>query len=103
MTISLVLELAFHFYLYPAITDTMPGILIIVRCWRFVRIGHGLVVSTHEVGDHAQKELVFASVEHIRKLETIIRGGKLMKDLPEWPEILQEEYKDAEKCHVVHS
>jgi len=103
VTISLVLELVFHFYLYPEVTDTLPGILIIVRCWRFVRIGHGLVVSTYEVGEHAQMEIIFSSVEHIRKLEAIIRDGKFTKELPEWPEILQEEFKDAEKCHVLHS
>ena len=103
MTISLVLELAFHFYLYPEITDVLPGMLIIVRCWRFVRIGHGLVVSTYEVGEHELGVLVYSSVEHIRKLEAIIRNGKLVKELPEWPEILQEEFKEAEKCHVIHS
>jgi hypothetical protein len=47
---------------------TLPGMLILARLWRFLRIAHGVVVSTHETEHHA--------AEHIK--ETV---GELQEEL----------------------
>jgi len=61
---SLTLELIFKFSSEDALA-ALPGILIVFRLWRFVRIGHGLVASTYEVQQHK----IETAVDYISELE----------------------------------
>ena len=47
------------------VLSVIPGILIIFRVWRFVRIGHGLVASTYELQQHK----LHLAVSYIEELE----------------------------------
>jgi Zn-finger nucleic acid-binding protein len=52
ITVSLFLELFFHF-LEDDLYQSLAGLLVMIRIWRFVRIGHGIVEVTNE---YAHKE-----------------------------------------------
>ena len=71
---SLFLEVYIHIIHHDgdASNDATYGILILVRCWRFVRIGHGIFESTekHEtkVQEHI-KEQVRELKRHVSELE----------------------------------
>mmetsp|Transcript_23055 Transcript_23055/g.42325 ORF Transcript_23055/g.42325 Transcript_23055/m.42325 type:complete len:319 (-) Transcript_23055:469-1425(-) len=82
VTLSLVLELLFR-AASNQLNEVLPGILIIFRMWRFVRIGHGLVASTYEVQEH-KTEL---AMEHIEELEERLK--KHEEEVPERPEKLR--------------
>mmetsp|Transcript_15247 Transcript_15247/g.17528 ORF Transcript_15247/g.17528 Transcript_15247/m.17528 type:complete len:279 (+) Transcript_15247:144-980(+) len=56
ITLALVLELTFH-NLDQDDLGQLLGLLIIGRLWRLVRIGHGLVSTTYEVGHEVAEEL----------------------------------------------
>lgn len=84
VTCSLFLELLYRFGNFGELDwEILPEILIMFRLWRFVRIGHGLVASTHEIGEHK----THLAVEHIGMLEERLEshGGKL----PERPDNLK--------------
>jgi hypothetical protein len=68
VTISLVLELLLHNIGYESAAEVLPSLLILIRMWRFVRIGHGLVASAHEMG----REKILLALDHINKLEDIL-------------------------------
>jgi len=53
---SLALEIAFATMDDNAAAD-VAGLLVVFRLWRFVRIGHGLVSSTHEMANHKMNKL----------------------------------------------
>ena len=82
VTVSLGLELAFHWAKNENL-EVLPGILIIFRLWRFIRIGHGLVATTYEIEEHK----THLAKEHIAKLEGMVKehGG----EVPERPEKLK--------------
>lgn len=67
ITVSLVLEITFH-----ALSDTLyqslSGLLVIFRIWRFVRIGHGIVELTNEAAHREYDKLVV----YTKELRTII-------------------------------
>lgn len=86
VTFSLVLELIFR-HASNQTWEVLPGILIIFRVWRFVRIGHGLVASTYEVQEHN----MHLAMEHIEELEERLRR---YEDLPERPEKLRKSEAD---------
>lgn len=71
VTVSLSLELAFHFqnddYLY-----TVVGFLIFFRLWRFIRIGHGLIEATAEL-THEQYEGLIEYARHCEE-QLLARG-----------------------------
>lgn len=79
---SLALELTFHFLTKYQALETVPGILVIFRLWRFLRIGHGLVASTYEIGEHKNH----AALEHIEELEKRLK--ELGDEVPEKPKDL---------------
>ena len=61
ITVSLILELVFHFHAREY-AEELIGFIIIFRLWRFVRIGHGIVEVTAELGhQHYEELLKFAS------------------------------------------
>ena len=64
VTLSLGLEIMFKFA-SKEVMSVLPGIRIVFRLWRFVRIGHGLVASTYEV----QERKMHMAVEYIEELE----------------------------------
>ena len=85
VTISLVLELLFHFahkYEY----EVLPGVLIFFRLWRFVRIGHGLVASTYEIEEHRHMQ----AQSYIDEIEDMLKKTGCT-NLPERPEHLKKE------------
>ena len=51
------------------VLSVLPGILIIFRLWRFVRIGHGLVSTTYELQQHK----LHLAVEYIEELEEKVK------------------------------
>lgn len=73
-----------HLCPFGSAMEALPGILIIFRLWRFIRIGHGLVASTYEVQEHK----THLAMEHIAVLENRL---KIYEDeIPELPKKLQE-------------
>ena len=82
VTLSLGLEIMFKFA-SKEVMSVLPGILIVFRLWRFVRIGHGLVASTYEV----QERKMHMAVEYIEELEKKLkRAGR--SSLPHRPKTL---------------
>lgn len=66
VSVSLILEIYFHFYgddLY----QSAVGILVLIRIWRFIRIGHGIVELTNEVA-HKEYESLLEYTEDMRDL-----------------------------------
>lgn len=72
---SLALEVAFYVASDEAIASLI-GLLVVARIWRFVRIGHGLVVTTNELKAVKEKE----NKEYIRVLQAALR--KAGQDIP---------------------
>ena len=61
---SLTLEIV----LYTTAAGNLAGALILARLWRFVRVSHGLVVSSHEAAEisHERQEAI---KEHLAEIE----------------------------------
>jgi hypothetical protein len=72
VTISIVLEVVFH-----AKTDeiyqSLAGLLVLVRLWRFFRIGHGIVEVTHELAQEEYHKLEYYKDE----LEALLRSHNI--------------------------
>jgi hypothetical protein len=72
VTISIVLEAVFH-----AKTDeiyqSLAGLLVLVRLWRFFRIGHGIVEVTHELAQEEYQKLDYYKDE----LEALLRSHNI--------------------------
>ncbi|KAL7550004.1 hypothetical protein ACHAWF_013260 [Thalassiosira exigua] len=83
VTASLVLELMFRFGSEKDMW-ALPGVLVIFRMWRFVRVGHGLVMSTFEVMEHN----MHIAMGHIEALEE--RLEECGDEVPPRPEKLKE-------------
>jgi hypothetical protein len=66
VSISLVLEMFFAFY-SDNLYQTLVGILVLIRIWRFIRIGHGIVELTNEVA-HKEYENLLEYTEDLRDL-----------------------------------
>jgi len=69
VTTSLVIEVLIfkHILVYE---ESEIGLLVFIRLWRFVRIGHGIYVDTHEF-EHAKAEHLEAK---IKELEIELQG-----------------------------
>lgn len=78
---SLSLELVFRFL--SIAPSALPGMLVLFRAWRFVRIGHGLTASARE----AQEREVRLAAQHLEKLEKRMKLRGL--DVPERPATLR--------------
>lgn len=92
---SLILELVFLYASNQAL-EVLPGILILFRVWRFVRIGHGLVASTYEVMEHK----LHIALEHIELLEERLRVFD--DEAPERPKKLKKSGKMAAMRSSLH-
>lgn len=66
VSISLSLEIFFHFK-KDDLYQTLVGILVLIRIWRFIRIGHGIVELTNEVA-HKEYEHLLEYTEDLRDL-----------------------------------
>mmetsp|Transcript_121943 Transcript_121943/g.350413 ORF Transcript_121943/g.350413 Transcript_121943/m.350413 type:complete len:166 (-) Transcript_121943:241-738(-) len=68
-------------------------VLILGRCWRFVRIGHGLIAETHEQGEreiHHSKKHCQELVEKLHRMhEKLARATALVNGLDEFAESSQ--------------
>ena len=67
ITVSLVLEITFH-VLSDELYQSLSGLLVIFRIWRFIRIGHGIVELTNEAAHREYDKLVV----YTKELRTII-------------------------------
>ena len=67
ITVSLVMEITFH-VLSDDLYQSLSGLLVIFRIWRFVRIGHGIVELTNEAAHREYDKLVV----YTKELRTII-------------------------------
>jgi hypothetical protein len=72
VTISIVLECVFYFK-QDEIYQSLAGLLIIVRLWRFFRIGHGIVEVTHELAQEEYHKLEYYKDE----LEELLRSHNI--------------------------
>ena len=88
VTVSLVFELVMYFIGQDSAAALLPELLIIFRVWRFVRIGHCLVASAHEVG-HEKMHVAF---DHMDKLEGLLRANGVK--VPERPNKLRQEEEE---------
>jgi hypothetical protein len=79
---SIALELTFYL-LSDDTVQSLVGLLVIGRIWRFVRIGHGLIEVTAEL---AHRKFV-ALLNYAEELEDLLRQNEL--DVPETEEIRQ--------------
>ena len=79
---SIALELTFY-YLSDDTVQSLVGLLVIGRIWRFVRIGHGLIEVTAEL---AHRKFA-ALLSYAEELEDILRQNEL--DVPETETIRQ--------------
>lgn len=71
ITVSLAMELTFHSLDDDVITSFL-GFLVLVRVWRFVRIGHGIVEVTHKLSEQEHHKLV----HYAEKLEkALVENG----------------------------
>merc|ERR1712216_862806 len=66
VTLSLALEIMGHIFKKHETKETleMLGFLLFVRCWRFLRIGHGLGASIHEI-THNQLEGIQSTCDEL--------------------------------------
>ena len=82
---SLALELSLQYIGDNTVAAVLPELLIVFRVWRFVRIGHGLVASAHEVG----LDKMHTALEHIEMLEGMLKNCGTA--VPERPKKLHQE------------
>jgi hypothetical protein len=66
ISVSLTLEIMFHTLSEDKI-QSVVGLLVFVRIWRFVRIGHGIVEITNEMA-HADHEKLVSYTEQLEEL-----------------------------------
>lgn len=72
ITMSIVLEAVFH-ALKSDISQSAGGLLIIVRLWRFLRIGHGISDLTAEVMQEQFQELL----SYTEELEQLLKANQI--------------------------
>jgi len=67
VTVSLVIEVLIykHILVYE---ESEIGLLVFIRLWRFVRIGHGIYVDTHEF-EHVKIERMEHEIEELREFK----------------------------------
>lgn len=76
VSVSLALELAFH-YMNEETLQSVVGLLVAARVWRFIRIGHGIVEVTHKVAEKS----FHALLEYAEELESLLEDHDI--DIPE--------------------
>ena len=76
ISVSLALEILFHSLSDDSI-QSLVGLLVFVRIWRFVRIGHGIVEITNEVAHKDHEKLV----SYTEQLEELLQRNNIA--LPE--------------------
>jgi len=71
-------------------------VLILARCWRFVRIGHGLIAETHEAGErelHHSKKHAQELVEKLHKMHEKLSKARALVEGLEYEECVQKPSK----------
>ncbi|KAL3913637.1 MAG: hypothetical protein SGARI_000557 [Bacillariaceae sp.] len=92
ITISIVLEMTFHFHA-KQFAEELAGFIVIFRLWRFVRIGHGIVEVTAELGHQQYEDLI----EFAGECEDLLLENDLT--VPETTEKVKEMIEEAEEEH----
>ena len=75
VSVSLGLE-SFFYAADDEALQSLIGVIVLARCWRFVRIGHGLVEVTHEYASRKHDKLV----AYCNECEALLRENNI--DLP---------------------
>jgi hypothetical protein len=73
VTVSLVLELTFHF-LKDDLYQSLAGLLVLIRIWRFVRIGHGIVEVVAEMSHEKHQKLL----AYTEELENLLKKNQII-------------------------
>ncbi|GAX29609.1 hypothetical protein FisN_2Hh168 [Fistulifera solaris] len=73
ISFGLALEVLLHFT-SSATSQSLVGLLVTVRLWRFLRISHGLVEVTHEVAEKEFEELL----AYTEELESVLRKNNII-------------------------
>ena len=68
VTVSIILEAVF-FANGEEVLRAITGIIIFARCWRFIRIGHGLIDITQEYADLRNEK----KIHYTKRLEELLR------------------------------
>jgi hypothetical protein len=89
ITVSLVLEITFH-VLGDDLYQSLSGLLVIIRIWRFVRIGHGIVELTNEAAHSEYNQLLV----YTKELRALLTENSMQ--LPDHPEL--EHFFDEPEC-----
>jgi hypothetical protein len=88
VTVSFALELFFRFSAEEAL-QSLVGILVFARVWRFVRIGHGIIEITSELTHHQYQELL----QYAESLEAAMNDHDL--PLPETSKTVHRGYSGS--------
>jgi uncharacterized membrane protein len=80
ISISLILEITFH-ALGDDLYQSLSGLLVIARLWRFVRIGHGIVELTNEAAHSEYSHLLM----YTNELRALLAENSI--PLPDHPEM----------------
>lgn len=96
VTISIVLEMTFH-YVDDDVMQAVFGLLIFIRIWRFVRIGHGVVEITSDAARHKYEVLV----EYTEELELLLQQHQIA--LPQHLEKIAHKASKIQKHSHHHS
>lgn len=73
ISIGLALEILLHF-MSSAASQSLAGLLVTVRLWRFLRISHGLIEVTHEVAEKEFEELL----TYTEELEAVLQKNHII-------------------------
>ncbi|KAG7339635.1 hypothetical protein IV203_025322 [Nitzschia inconspicua] len=105
IAISLALEAFFH-SINKDNLQSLVGLLVLIRIWRFIRIGHGIVAVTAEMSD-SKYEALLAHVEHLEEVicQNKIETPVLLRDASE-PERavthVLDQVKKEHRLHILH-
>jgi Ion transport protein len=72
ITVSLILEVIFHVF-HDDLYQSLAGVLVVFRLWRFVRIGHGIMEITNEIAhkEYAGLQAYTEALEELLKEHSI--------------------------------
>mmetsp|Transcript_57563 Transcript_57563/g.114252 ORF Transcript_57563/g.114252 Transcript_57563/m.114252 type:complete len:109 (-) Transcript_57563:133-459(-) len=75
--------------------ESLQGIIMIGRCWRFVRVGHGIALAIHDVLDASNLEAQ-NKIEELRQVLHVLEAKSQMESALN---IKHSEEKGMERVH----
>ena len=77
--------------------ESLQGIIMIGRCWRFVRVGHGIALSMHDLL-HASNVQAQQKIEELRQALHVLEAKEHMESALN---MKQKETEGMEKVHAI--